>query len=79
MTPAEEKVKQATYGSYFAEVAVNAVTGETRVRRMLGVFGAGRILDRKTATSQCYGGMTWGIGMAPKSSTWSTVPFVTST
>ncbi|MAN73584.1 MAG: xanthine dehydrogenase [Henriciella sp.] len=60
----KEKVKQATYGSYFAEVAVNAVTGETRVRRMLGVFGAGRILNRKTATSQCYGGMTWGIGMA---------------
>ncbi len=59
-----EKAKQATYGSYFAEVAVNAVTGETRVRRMLGVFGAGRILNRKTATSQCYGGMTWGIGMA---------------
>lgn len=59
-----EKVQQATYGSYFAEVAVNAVTGETRVRRMLGVFGAGRILNHKTATSQCYGGMTWGIGMA---------------
>lgn len=57
-------VQQATYGSYFAEVAVNAVTGETRVRRMLGVFGAGRILNEKTATSQCYGGMTWGIGMA---------------
>ncbi|MCH2458135.1 MAG: molybdopterin-dependent oxidoreductase, partial [Henriciella sp.] len=53
-----------TYGSYFAEVAVNAVPGETRVRRMLGVFGAGRIHHHKTATSQCYGGMTWGFGMA---------------
>jgi xanthine dehydrogenase YagR molybdenum-binding subunit len=59
-----EEVRQATYGSYFAEVAVSAVTGETRVRRMVGVFGAGRILNEKTATSQCYGGMTWGIGMA---------------
>ena len=59
-----EEMQQATYGSYFAEVAVNAVTGETRVRRMLGVFGAGRILNEKTATSQCYGGMIWGIGSA---------------
>ena len=57
-------MQQATYGSYFAEVAVNAVTGETRVKRMLGVFGAGRILNEKTATSQCYGGMIWGIGSA---------------
>lgn len=61
---AEEKVRQATYGSYFAEVAVNSVTGESRVRRMLGVFAAGRILNAKTARSQCLGGMTFGIGMA---------------
>jgi xanthine dehydrogenase YagR molybdenum-binding subunit len=61
---AEDKVRQATYGSYFAEVAVNSVTGETRVRRMLGVFAAGRILNEKTARSQCLGGMTFGIGMA---------------
>lgn len=59
-----EDVSQASYGAYFCEVAVNAVTGETRVRRMTGAFGAGRILNAKTATSQCYGGMTWGIGMA---------------
>ena len=56
--------RQATYGSYFAEVGVNAVTGETRVRRLTAVFGAGRILNEKTATSQCYGGCIWGIGMA---------------
>lgn len=61
---ASEAVRQATFGAHFAEVAVNAATGETRVRRMLGVFAAGRILNHKTATSQCYGGMTWGIGSA---------------
>ncbi|MCU1359700.1 MAG: xdhA [Ilumatobacteraceae bacterium] len=61
---AADAVQQASYGAHFAEVAVSAVTGETRVRRMLGVFGAGRILNEKTATSQCYGGMVWGIGMA---------------
>ncbi|MGN6303581.1 MAG: xanthine dehydrogenase family protein molybdopterin-binding subunit [Mesorhizobium sp.] len=61
---AEKKVRQASYGSYFAEVGVNEITGETRVRRMLGVFAAGRILNAKTARSQCLGGMTFGIGMA---------------
>jgi xanthine dehydrogenase YagR molybdenum-binding subunit len=60
----DEAVRQATYGAYFAEVGVNVVTGEPRVRRMLGVFAAGRILNEKTARSQCFGGMTWGIGMA---------------
>ena len=61
---AEEKTRQATYGAHFAEVAVSEVTGETRVRRMLGVYAAGRILNAKTARSQCIGGMVWGIGMA---------------
>ena len=43
---------------------VNTVTGEVRVRRMLGVFAAGRVLNAKTARSQCLGGMTFGIGTA---------------
>ncbi|MEX3314455.1 xanthine dehydrogenase family protein molybdopterin-binding subunit [Sulfitobacter sp. PS-8MA] len=59
-----EAVRQATFGAYFAEVAVHAATGETRVRRMHGSFAAGRILNAKTARSQCLGGMTFGIGMA---------------
>ncbi|PWW00334.1 xanthine dehydrogenase YagR molybdenum-binding subunit [Hoeflea marina] len=59
-----KKVRQSTYGAFFAEVAVNDVTAEVRVRRMLGVFAAGRILNAKTARSQCLGGMTFGIGMA---------------
>ena len=57
-------VTQATFGAFFTEVAVNAYTGETRVRRMTGAFGIGRVLNEKTATSQCYGGMTWAIGSA---------------
>ncbi|MGZ3217021.1 molybdopterin cofactor-binding domain-containing protein [Paracoccus sp. T5] len=59
-----EKVKQATYGAFFCEVAVNAFTGETRMRRMTGAFGFGRVLNAKTARSQCLGGMVWGIGSA---------------
>ena len=60
----EDLFTQASFGAHFAEVAVNVVTGETRVRRMLGVFAAGRILNEKTARSQCLGGMTFGIGTA---------------
>ncbi|RYH01287.1 xanthine dehydrogenase family protein molybdopterin-binding subunit [Salipiger sp. IMCC34102] len=59
-----EDVRQATFGSFFAEVGVNRVSGEVRVRRMHGSFAAGRILNEMTARSQCLGGMTFGIGMA---------------
>jgi xanthine dehydrogenase YagR molybdenum-binding subunit len=55
---------QQSYGAHFAEVGVNDVTGEIRLRRMLGVFTAGRILNAKTARSQAIGGMTFGVGAA---------------
>lgn len=55
---------QASFGAHFCEVAVDADTAETRVRRMLTVAAAGRILNPKTARSQCLGGMTMGIGAA---------------
>ena len=53
-----------TYGAHFAEVGVDADTGEIRLRRMLGVFAAGRILNAKTARSQLIGGMIWGVSSA---------------
>ena len=56
--------RQASFGANFAEVAVHRVTGEIRVKRMVGAFAAGRILNHKTATSQCYGGIVFGIGSA---------------
>ncbi|MFD9812849.1 xanthine dehydrogenase family protein molybdopterin-binding subunit [Streptomyces sp. NPDC059080] len=52
------------FGAHFAEVQVDTVTGEVRVRRMLGMFAAGRILNPRTARSQFIGGMAMGIGMA---------------
>lgn len=55
---------QHAFGAHFAEVAVDIDTGETRLRRMLGVFAAGRILNPKTARSQMIGGMVWGVGAA---------------
>ncbi|WP_395758134.1 xanthine dehydrogenase family protein molybdopterin-binding subunit [Streptomyces althioticus] len=53
-----------TWGAQFAEAAVDVTTGEVRVRRMLGVFAAGRIINPLTARNQLVGGMTWGISMA---------------
>lgn len=55
---------QQTVGAHFAEVAVDAYTGAIRIRRMLAVCGAGRILNPTTARSQVIGGMTMGIGAA---------------
>ncbi|MDB5483412.1 MAG: xanthine dehydrogenase [Caulobacteraceae bacterium] len=55
---------QQSYGAHFAEVGVDVDTGEVRLRRMLGVFTAGRILNAKTARSQAIGGMVFGIGAA---------------
>ncbi|MFD8568508.1 xanthine dehydrogenase family protein molybdopterin-binding subunit [Streptomyces sp. NPDC059639] len=53
-----------SFGAQFAEVSVDVATGEVRVRRLLGVFAAGRIINPLTARSQLTGGMTWGISMA---------------
>jgi xanthine dehydrogenase YagR molybdenum-binding subunit len=53
-----------SFGAQFAEVRVNACTGEIRVSRMLGVFSVGHIINPVTARSQFIGGMTMGIGMA---------------
>ena len=53
-----------TYGAHFAEVGVDADTAEIRLRRMLGVFSVGRVLNAKTARSQLISGMIWGAGAA---------------
>jgi xanthine dehydrogenase YagR molybdenum-binding subunit len=55
---------QQSYGAHFAEVGVDVDTGEVRLRRMLGVFTVGRVLNAKTARSQAIGGMVFGLGSA---------------
>ena len=59
-----DNYSQHSYGAQFAEVHVDGDTGEIRVKRLLGVFSAGRILNRKTARSQLLGGMVWGLSYA---------------
>ena len=59
-----KRFQQSTFGAHFVEVGVDAVTCEVRVRRMLAVCAAGRILNPKTARSQVIGAMTMGVGAA---------------
>jgi xanthine dehydrogenase YagR molybdenum-binding subunit len=58
------KAQQSTFGAHFVEVGVDAFTAEVRVRRMLAVCAAGRILNPKSARSQVIGAMTMGVGGA---------------
>lgn len=53
-----------SFGAVFAEVSVDPDVGIVRVRRLVGAYGAGRIVNPRLATSQAIGGMVGGIGMA---------------
>jgi xanthine dehydrogenase YagR molybdenum-binding subunit len=53
-----------TFGAQFAEVAVDADLGRVQVRRLVGVFAPGRVLNRRTAHGQLVGGMLWGLSQA---------------
>ncbi|MGV9878609.1 xanthine dehydrogenase family protein molybdopterin-binding subunit [Streptomyces sp. NPDC003006] len=61
---ADSDYARHAFGAHFAEVGVDTVSGEVRVRRLLGVYAAGRILNARTARSQFIGAMTMGLGMA---------------
>ncbi|MER8069382.1 xanthine dehydrogenase family protein molybdopterin-binding subunit [Streptomyces sp. NPDC094034] len=58
------KKERHSFGAQFAEVAVDVTTGEVRVRRLLGIYAAGTIVNPLTARGQLIGGMTWGLSMA---------------
>ena len=59
-----KRYQQSTFGAHFVEVGVDAATAEVRIRRMLAVCAAGRILNPKSARSQVIGAMTMGAGAA---------------
>jgi xanthine dehydrogenase YagR molybdenum-binding subunit len=59
-----ETWQQSTFGAHFVEAVVDPWTAEVRVRRMLAVCAAGRILNPKSARSQVIGAMTMGTGAA---------------
>jgi xanthine dehydrogenase YagR molybdenum-binding subunit len=59
-----QRFSMHAFGAVFAEVAVDPDLGMVRVRRALGAYSAGRIVNPRLARSQCIGGMVGGIGMA---------------
>ncbi|MCY7378207.1 MAG: xanthine dehydrogenase family protein molybdopterin-binding subunit [Gemmatimonadaceae bacterium] len=52
------------FGAVFVEVRVDRELGEIRIPRIVAAYGAGKILNAKTARSQLEGGIVWGVGMA---------------
>jgi xanthine dehydrogenase YagR molybdenum-binding subunit len=62
--PERKRYSLHSFGAHFVEVRVDEDTGEVRVARAVGAFAAGKILNPKTARSQFYGGIIWGIGFA---------------
>ena len=53
-----------TFGAVFVEVAVDEALGLVRLRRAVGGYSAGRIVNPRTAHSQMVGGIVWGYGQA---------------
>ncbi|WP_372721028.1 xanthine dehydrogenase family protein molybdopterin-binding subunit [Novipirellula sp.] len=58
-----------SFGATFVEVAVDEELGLVRMRRMLGCYSCGTILNKKTGRSQFIGGMIMGIGHALQEAT----------
>jgi xanthine dehydrogenase YagR molybdenum-binding subunit len=52
------------FGTVFVEVAIDPDLATIHVRRVVGAYAAGRIVNPRLAHSQCIGGMVGGIGMA---------------
>ncbi|MEJ7558954.1 MAG: xanthine dehydrogenase family protein molybdopterin-binding subunit [Pedobacter sp.] len=48
----------------FVEVLVKPLTGTVKVNRVVTVVDCGRVINSKTAESQVFGSIVWGIGVA---------------
>lgn len=53
-----------SFGTVFVEVGVDPGLGLVRLRRVVGAYSAGRILNERTARAQMLGGVVWGWGKA---------------
>jgi xanthine dehydrogenase YagR molybdenum-binding subunit len=62
--PEKGEKSSKSFCTSFVEVRVHAHTGEVRVSRVVSAIDAGRIMNPKTAQSQVYGAITWGLGLA---------------
>jgi xanthine dehydrogenase YagR molybdenum-binding subunit len=62
--PEEVKHSGKSFCANFVEVHVHPLTGMVKVTKVVSVVDAGRIINKKTATSQVLGSAVWGVGMA---------------
>jgi xanthine dehydrogenase YagR molybdenum-binding subunit len=53
-----------SYVAHFVEVRINPRIRRARVARVVSVADCGRVISKRTARSQMYGGLVWGIGAA---------------
>jgi xanthine dehydrogenase YagR molybdenum-binding subunit len=61
---AAHRVSMHAFGAVFTEIAVDPDIGAIRIRRAVGAYAIGRVVNPRLAASQCTGGMVGGIGMA---------------
>jgi xanthine dehydrogenase YagR molybdenum-binding subunit len=59
----KKRYSMHAFGAVFVEVHVDPDLGTIRVPRIVGAYGVGRVMNRKTAHSQLMGGIVWGLGM----------------
>jgi xanthine dehydrogenase YagR molybdenum-binding subunit len=52
------------FGALFVEVGVDPELGLLRLRRAVGSYSVGRVINPRTAKAQMSGGIVWGWGMA---------------
>lgn len=51
-----------SYSAHFVEVHVEPTTRRVRVPRIVSIADCGRVVSPRTAASQVYGGVIWGVG-----------------
>ena len=59
----KQKYSMHSFGAVFVEVHVDPDLGTIRVPRVVGVYGVGQLINKKTGHSQLVGGIIWGLGM----------------
>jgi xanthine dehydrogenase YagR molybdenum-binding subunit len=59
-----EAYTSQSWGAIFAEVAVDTDTHMVKVRRLVGTYDIGTLINQKTGINQLQGGIVWGISFA---------------
>jgi xanthine dehydrogenase YagR molybdenum-binding subunit len=58
-----KKYSMYSFSAHFSQVYVHPLTGVVKIKKLVAVVDAGKIINHKTASSQMIGGAVGGIGM----------------